>query len=77
MGRGASTAGRSVKFLSHSLGAASATLARAGTSYQNLLIAIAGVTDEGTLWPFGMTHIPKMAPVRSLQLYSTAGAKLT
>ena len=50
---------------------------RSGLGYQKRLIASAGVIDAGTLCPLGMTQIPKIAPVRSLQLYSTAGAKLT
>ena len=45
--------------------------------YQNRWIAIAGVTDACVLWPFGTIHTPKIAPARSLQLYSTAGAKPT
>src|SRR6476469_4939892 len=47
------------------------------TCYQNLLIAIAGVTDAGALCPFGMIQTPSSAPALGLQLYSTAGAKPT
>src|SRR5690348_14156435 len=38
-------------------------------------MAIAGVTEDCVLWPFGTIHTPAMTPARSLQLYSTAGAK--
>src|SRR6185369_648832 len=38
-------------------------------------MASAGMTVDCVLWPLGMIHTPKIAPARSLQLYSTAGAK--
>jgi hypothetical protein len=38
-------------------------------------MAIAGVTDDCVLCPLGTIQTPKIAPARSLQLYSTAGAK--
>src|SRR6185369_15507336 len=43
--------------------------------YQKRWMATAGVTDDCVLCPFGTTHTPTMTPARSLQLYSTAGAK--
>src|SRR6185369_4298547 len=40
-------------------------------------MAIAGMTVEDVLCPLGMIHTPRIKPARSLQLYSTAGAKPT
>src|SRR6185295_20265525 len=35
------------------------------------------MTVVAVLWPLGMIHTPRIVPARSLQLYSTAGAKPT
>src|SRR5437868_13302207 len=76
---GTSTAGQSMNFVSHSQTAVIRQCSPGPDllAYQNLLIAIAGVTEAGVLWPLGMIHTPRMAPVLGLQLYSIAGAKPT
>src|SRR5581483_10100971 len=48
---------------------------RPSTAHQKRWMAIAGVTDDCVLWPFGTIQTPRMAPALSLQLYSAAGAK--
>lgn len=48
---------------------------RAGAAYQKRWIAMAGVTEDCALCPFGTIQTPRIAPARALQLYSIAGAK--
>src|SRR6516165_3712121 len=55
-------------------GLSCASFTRCSAAQKTMLMAIAGVTVAVVLRPISMMRTPSSAPMRLLQLYSTAGA---